>query len=400
MLPNVTDRTLPAGIDGECHPRFAAIPEILADQLERGQHHGAAIAVHHRGEPVVDIWGGRRGIAGAERSWSADTIVLSFSTTKGVTATALHMVMERTGTSFETPVHEVWPDFVDGGTDGPFDKRAITIRHVLCHEAGLPNIRDVVSDVSEIGDWDHMIKVINHMEPLWEPGTANGYHAVTFGWLVGELVHRLDGRTFTEFLEQEIVEPLALDGLYVGVPEAQQHRVAPLRAEQITEGPEIAALLGEDHLLFRSLSPPGDVEAWLNSPEGMASCVPSFTGCFTARSLSRLYACLERGGELDGARLLSRRAVDFANTVQNTRPDLVLFVPLYWKLGFISGGMSLSPAGPNREAFGHSGLGGSLAFADPKAEVSVAVTLDFPARDILSDDRAARVANAAIAAVS
>ncbi|HUS61515.1 MAG TPA: serine hydrolase domain-containing protein [Acidimicrobiales bacterium] len=396
----MTSDQLPEGIEGECHPRFAAIAWILAEQLTARQHHGAAIAVHHRGVPVVDIWGGSRGAAGTETPWTSDTLVLSFSTTKGVAATALHMAMERAGLSYDTPVHEVWPDFLDGGTGGPFKKDGITIRHVLCHEAGIPNIRDVVDDVAEIGDWDHMIGVLNGMEPLWEPGTANGYHAVTFGWLVGELVHRLDGRSFTAFLAEEIVAPLELDGMFVGVPSDEQHRVAPLQTEMIKEGPDIAALLGEDHLLFRSLSPPGDVEAWLNTPQGMGSCVPSFTGCFTARSLSRLYACLERGGTLDGVRLLSPETIATATTVQNTRPDLVLFVPINWKLGFISGGASLSPAGPNPEAFGHSGLGGSLAFADPKAEVSVAVTLDLLARDILSDDRAMRIAHAAVAASS
>lgn len=396
----MTSIRLPAGIEGECDARFAAIPEILAEQLAAGQHHGAAIAVHHRGAPVVDIWGGMKRTSAGDQPWTSDTIVLSFSTTKGVTATALHMALERSGTSYDTPVHEVWPEFLDGGTSGPFKKDAITIRHVLCHEAGLPHIRDVVDDVREIGDWDHMIGVINQMEPLWEPGTANGYHAVTFGWLVGELIHRLDGRGFQQFLEDEIVRPLDLDGMFVGVPPSQQHRVARLVTDDIEAGPDVAELLGKDHLLFRSLSPPGNVEAWLNTPEGMASCIPSFTGVFTARSLSRFYACLERGGELDGVRLLEPETIATANTVQNDRPDLVLFVPIYWKLGFISGGATFSPAGPNREAFGHSGLGGSLAFADPKAEIALALTLDLPARDILSDDRAMRVANAAIAAAS
>src|SRR5687768_5195662 len=143
--------TLPEGISGECDPRFARIADTLAEQLAAGQHHAAAIAVRHRGRPVVDIWGG---------PWQQDSMALSFSTTKGVAALALHMVMERAGLSYDTPVAQVWPEFGVNGKD------VITIRHCLCHEAGVPQIRGEVADVSEMADWDAMVAMMERLTPL------------------------------------------------------------------------------------------------------------------------------------------------------------------------------------------------------------------------------------------
>src|SRR3954447_12435215 len=192
---------LPEGIHGECDPRFAAIPRLLAEQVAAGQHHGVAVAVRHRGEPVVDVWGG---------PWERDTMALSFSTTKGPAALCLHMAMERAGLSYDTPVAELWPEFGNRG------KEAITIRHCLCHEAGVPQIRDEVPSVESLADWDAMVKMMEGLEPLWTPGEQNGYHAINYGWLVGELVRRIDGRTIDRFLAEEITGPLDLDGCYIG----------------------------------------------------------------------------------------------------------------------------------------------------------------------------------------
>ena len=393
----MADSPLPHDISGVCAERFAAIPRILADQLADGSHHGAAIAVYHRGVPVVDIWGGSRvTVDGVEEAWAEDTMALSFSTTKGVAATALHLAMERAGLGYDTPVGEVWPGFKANGKD------AVTIRHVLCHEAGIPQIQGLVPDAHALGDWDAMVALMESLEPLWEPGTANGYHAVNFGWLVGELIHRIDGRPFPQLRAEEIAGPLGLDGCYVGTPEADHGRVAMLVGEDAPDEQEsvLVQLLGPDHLLHRVLSPrpPQEMKAWINSHAGLSACVPSFTGVFTARSLARIYAALERGGELDGVRLLSSQRLAEATTVQNKRPDLALVVPIYWRLGYMSGGSGVSPAGPHREAFGHSGLGGSIGMADPRAELSIAVVLDRPEPNLLADDRARRVIEAAIEA--
>ena len=244
-----------------------------------------------------------------------------------------------------------------------------------------------------------MTSMMERLEPLWEPGTQNGYHAVNFGWLVGELVRRIDGRTIDRFVAEEIAAPLGCDGLYIGAPPTEHHRVAPV-IEPAGDTAAMEALLPEDHLLRRALAPEGDFIAFVNSPAGLETVAPAWSGVFTARSLSTVYALLAAGGELGGVRLLERGTVARAATVQNTRPDLVLFIPIHWRLGFMGGGSMISPTGPNPESFGHAGLGGSVAFADPKAELSFAITLDKLELDLLAGERVRTAVHAAVAAAS
>lgn len=382
------EAALPEGVEGSCHPRFAAVAQLLGAQLATGAHHGAAVAVRHRGEPVVDLWGG---------VFVEDTLVVSFSTTKGPVAVALHLAMERNGVGYDTPVAEVWPEFASCG------KGSVTIRQCLCHEAGVPQIRDQVDDVWAMADWDAMVAMTAGLAPLWEPGTANGYHAVNWGWLTGELVRRIDGRAIEVFLAEEVAGPLGLDGCFLGVPADQRHRVAPVALDPAYSGiPRLEDVLPPDSITVRALTPRGDIVEFVNSPTGLAACVPAITGAFTARSLAVIYAALERGGRLAGSpRLLEPETVAKATTVQNTRPDLVLLVPVHWRLGFMSGGLpTFSPAGPNAGAYGHAGFGGSLAMADPETELAVAVTLDRLQLDLLGDNRSRSIVAAAVAAVT
>ncbi len=383
---------LPAGVQGECSPRFAVVAQLLAEQLAEGRQHGAAMAIRHRGEPVVDIWGGQR-FRGPdhEEPWQADTLAVSFSTTKGVAATALHMVIERHGVDYDTPVAALWPEFGGNGKD------SVTIRHCLCHEAGVPQIRGEVPDVRSMADWESMVAMMERLHPLWVPGTANGYHAVNFGWLVGELVRRIDGRALPQFLAEEIAGPLDLDGLFIGTPPAEHDRVAPVFGENLSLE-AASAILPPDHLLLRVLAPDGDMVAFVNSKEGLETVGPAFTGCFTARALAKLYGTLERGGSMGGVKLLDPDTLAAATTVQNDSPDLVLMIPVQWRLGFMGGGSFLSPAGPNPQAFGHSGFGGSVAFADPKAEISMAVTLDRLEVDLFAGERVRSLVLAAVEA--
>jgi CubicO group peptidase (beta-lactamase class C family) len=378
----VADITLPEGIEGTCDERFTAVAELLCRQLASGAHHGAAVAVHHRGEPVVDIWGGP--------GWHEDTLAVSFSTTKGPAATALHMAMERAGVDYDVPITSVWPEF---------GKPAITIRHALCHEAGVPQIRDEVPDVWAMTDWDAMVTMMEGLEPLWEPGTANGYHAINFGWLIGELVRRIDGRDISTFVAEEIAGPLGLDGFFISTPPSEHYRVMPLIPLEMDIS-LLDTVLPLDSITRRALSPAGDVVELMNSAQGLSTCAPAISGAFTARSLAAFYATLERGGSRAGVRLLSEATLTRATTVQNTRPDLVIFLPMHWRLGFMGGGSHLSPAGPNVDAFGHAGFGGSTAVADPTAELAVAVTLDRLEINLLGGDRAAAVVTAAVAAAS
>ena len=376
------DAPLPDGVDGWCDGRFLAVARTLGDQLAAGVHHGAAVAVRHRGEPVVDLWGG---------TFAEDTLAVSFSTTKGPVAVALHMALERAGISYDTPVATVWPEFARAG------KAEVTIRQILCHEAGVPQIRGEVADVWAMADWDAMVATVAGLRPLWEPGTANGYHALTWGWLAGELLHRVDGRLPDRFLADEVVGPLGLDGCFLGTPPAEDHRLVPVAWNPVyLDMPPLDQLLPADSLTLRAVAPAGDMVAFVNSERGRSSCVPAITGAFTARSLAAIYAALERGGTLDGIRLLAPATVDAATTVQNDTPDLVLLAPMYWRLGFM--GRRLGGGGAT-SAYGHAGLGGSVALAHPRAGLAVAVTLDRLELDLLGDDRAAALVQAAIASV-
>jgi CubicO group peptidase (beta-lactamase class C family) len=289
--------------------------------------------------------------------------------------------------SYDTPVAEVWPEFGNRG------KEAITIRHCLCHEAGVPQIRDEIPSVETMADWDAMVAMMERLEPLWTPGEQNGYHAINYGWLVGELVRRIDGRPINQFIAEEVVGPLELDGCYIGTPESEHHRVAPVFSGmgELDES-VISQFLPPDSIAWRALSPAGNMNEFVNSPAGLGTVGPAFSGVFTARSLAKIYAVMERGGELDGVRLLSE--------VQNDRADLVIFFPIRWRLGFMSGGGDFSPAGPNPDAYGHAGFGGSVGMVDPAAEISVGITLDRLEIDLLGGDRITAVIKEAIKAVA
>jgi len=393
------DAKLPAGLEGRCDKRFIDVANILAGQIEAGDHHGLAFAAYFRGEPVVDIWGGSRNSPDGESPWQEDTMAICWSTTKGVVATALHMAAERKGIDLDSPVASVWPEFGSNGKD------KITIRHLLCHEAGVPQIRDVIDDATELGDWDHMAEKMAGLEPLWEPGTANGYHAITFGFHVGETLRRIDGRDVPTFLREELSEPLGLDGLFIGTPPSEHHRIAPLmRPEAPTlaggQDPEATyeAMIPKDTVQYKALGPRGNLFEFLDSPAGWSACIPAISGVFTARSLAKLYAAMERDGEIDGVRIMKPSTVAHATDVQNDRADLVIMVAPRWRLGYMSAG-SIPVLGPNHEGYGHVGLGGTYAGADPKAECSFALVYDlFGQTELLGAARGAAVSYAMVAA--
>lgn len=365
-------RTLPEGLNGHCDARFRGVAEVVAAQLAAGEHHGVSFAAFFRGEPVVDIWGGsRNALEGGEAPWADDTLVMSFSTTKGIAATALHMAMERSATSYDAPVADVWPEFGNKGKD------TITIRHLLTHRAGVPQIRDQIDGCEQMGDWEHMVGVMEGLEPLWEPGTASAYHAINFGWLIGETLRRIDGRPISTFLAEEIAGPLSLDGLFIGAPEAEHRRIAPLiegSGAAIGQDDLYDTIMQKDSIPWKALSPRGSILEYFNTPAGMSACIPSISGAFTARSLAKVYAALERGGEIDGVRILSGDSVGKATTVQSEDNDMIIALAR-WRLGYMSG-RGLLALGPNREAYGHIGAGGTVAGADPKAEVSFGLIYD------------------------
>ena len=378
---------------GEWEPGFAAVADALDAVVAARGAGGAAVCVYHRGRPVVDAWVGARD--GEGTPWERDTLALSFSTTKGVTSTLLHLCVEQGRLDYDDEAARHWPELSANGKDG------LTVRQVLCHEAGLYDVTAIASGALDLLDWDRMVHGLEGMTPAYEPGTANAYHAVTFGWLVGELVQRVTGEPFRDVLASALVEPLGLDGCFIGTPKSERGRLAETirpEVDDIARDPnelvDFAKRLGfEIHPEIIGKALPRfavDLPA-----ESVEVPIPAGNGTFTARSLARMYALLAAGGTLDGIRLLSPEVIDRASTVQNVRPDLVFGFPAAWRLGYHG---VATAAGILERGFGHNGLGGSGAFADPQRELAVAFTLNAMGSLLIGDTRFAEVAGAAVRA--
>lgn len=367
-------------LHGSVHPDFLPVARALARQLRRGPRGGAAVCVYHRGEKVVDVWGGVKDAAG--NPWREETMSVSFSTTKGVTSTALHLLVDRGLLDYDDPVARYWPEFAREG------KEHITIRQLLCHQAGLYAIRDMIDDAARMRDWGYMTDVLARSAPAIVPGSASAYHGITYGWLVGEVVQRVTDRPFAEFVQRELAQPLELDGLYIGtpsepaaraaellVPHSGRQRVAGLavrirRAQRVFSAFRIPVDLRR---IADALMPPGIESFEWAAPETLAVPIPAANGLFTARSLAKLYAALANGGALNGTRLLSAATLARATEVQTRRIDLVVPFPMHWRLGYHR--VATTRGTPPR-AFGHYGFGGSGAWADPDRQLAMAMVLN------------------------
>jgi CubicO group peptidase (beta-lactamase class C family) len=390
-------------LQGTVHPDFQRVADALERQIPRsGRGGGAAVCVYHRGEKVVDCWGGSRDEDGS--AWQEDTLALSYSTSKGVASTLIHILVDRGLIDYEDPVCEVWPEFAAGG------KQDITLRQVLCHEAGLYDIRSMIDHGRRMLDWRYMTEALARATPAHEPGVAHGYHALTYGWIVGEIVQRLTGKPYSEALESEIARPLGLDGLYVGLPAHEMHRRARLilpdlmkrggsaidRVERYVGGMRgllrLARIRIDAAALAKALIPRGMDDVDFNSEEFVSASIPAANGMFTARSLARMYALLANDGELDGVRLLKRETVWRAAEVQNRGVGRVIPLPMHWRLGYHRV-PTFGPRVPN--GFGHFGFGGSGAWADPDRDLSVALTLNSGVGTPFGDLRMVRIGSAA-----
>ena len=388
-------------IQGDIHPDFWPVARALEQQI-RSSGGGAAVCVYHRGAPVVDIWAGVQDSRGTP--WRHETTALSFSTTKGVTSTALHRLADRGLVEYDAPVAEYWPEFAANG------KESITVRHVLCHEAGMYRLRGRIDHARRMLDWELMCRTLAEGEPAHPPGALNAYHGLTFGWIVGEIIQRVSGMPFGDFIDKELAEPLGVDGLQIGVAADQKERVAELlggslgRASSARPAQESRVLQwsGRAASLLRlpfnpqrtadALVVPGVMNLFF-SPEAVDAPIPAANGTFTARSLARLYAMLAGDGELDGKRLLSTHTVMQATEIQNTRLDGVVPFPMRWRLGYH---LAATTRGILRSGFGHFGYGGSGAWAEPERALAVAMVTNQVAGTPFGDLRMLRVGAAAL----
>lgn len=375
--------------EGDVAPGFERVADAFGGNFESNGDVGAAVCVYQHGRKVVDLRGGLADPATGRR-WAPDTLQLVYSATKAATATCAHLLAQRGQLDLDQPAARYWPEFAAEG------KADIPVRWLLSHRAGLPVI-DHPIPLAALLAWDPMTTALAAQRPAWEPGTAHGYHGRTFGWLVGEVIRRVSGRSVGTFFAEEIAAPARLD-FFIGIPPAERARVSQMIIDD-PPGPEVAdipldqipeqfrglvaAFTDPMSLLNRAfaLSVP-DID--FNDPEVQAAEIPSSNGICTADGLARLYAGLI--GEVDGVRILDAATTTAAVAEQAAGTDRVLLVPSRYASGYMLPTQEAPLGGPS--SFGHPGRGGSLGFADPESGIAFGYVVNHIRQD-LNDTRAA-----------
>jgi CubicO group peptidase (beta-lactamase class C family) len=338
------------------------IQAILDDRASRNAERGLQVAAYKDGELVVDAWAG---VADPPtgRSVDGDTLFTIFSSTKAVAATAVHILADRGKIDYETSVAAYWPEF------GAHGKDSITVRNLLAHMTGTPQLPEGTTP-DDLADWDLMCRRIADLVPMWEPATVPGYSSFAWGWMVGELVRRVEGRPIAGFLREEICRPLEIEGLFMGVPASAETRVALLEdggwVESLNSSPQDAPR--------RKVLPPalGTPEVF-NMPSVRRASIPAIGGIANARSLARFYSALAPAVPDEGPRLLSDDALREATRLVTDAEDRVLGAPARKSMGYVLGGPNVASGG-RITSFGHGGIGGCMGFGDPDHRFAFSLT--------------------------
>ncbi len=349
-------------IHGTCDPKFSEVrAEFERNFGERGDV-GASVCVMLEGEPVVDLWGGvAEPSTGAP--WQEDTITVVMSMTKGAAALCAHILSDRGELDLDAPVARYWPEF---GANG---KEAIPVRMLLNHQAGLPGFRQPIP-AGKPYDWEYMASRLAAEEPFWQPGRNYAYHSLTFGWLVGEVVHRVSDKPIGTFFRDEVAVPLGLD-FWIGLPESEEDRAAPL----LPYLEEVQTVAPDAALRAAVVSSGVDEDrGWWNTREAHRAELPASGGLTNARSAARMYAALSLGGTLDGATLVSREAVARMGRTQSLlESDALGGILAPFSLGFMK---AREDSGLPESIFGHSGAGGSIGLNDPREHLAFSYVMN------------------------
>jgi CubicO group peptidase (beta-lactamase class C family) len=314
---------------------------------------GLQVAAYLDGKLVVDAWAGMADEA-TKKAVDGDTMFMLSSTTKGVTATCMHVFVEKHKLDYDMPIVKVWPEF---GANG---KEAATLRHALSHRTGVPQT-PVGYTPDWLPDWDRMCRGIAALKPMYPIGERTAYHSLNYGYINGEILRRVDGRSIGQFLQDEICRPLRINGLYLGVPESELRRVAVLTDAPPAPADYDARMVGE---------PAGShVATVFNRPEVQKAAIPGSGGIMSARGVARHYAMLANWGELDGVRILPEARIRAGIELQSFEWDEVYRVRVRRSLGYRRGSDTGPLASP--DAFGHVGGGGSFAYADPSKRLGI-----------------------------
>jgi CubicO group peptidase (beta-lactamase class C family) len=367
-----------AEVGGFAHDKFAAVRQAFQKNLDTGADLGAAVCATVDGETVVDLWGGWADEARA-RPWKADTIVNVYSTTKTMTALCALMLADRGELDFAAPVARYWPEFAQAGKSG------VTVAHLMSHAAGLCGWREPIT-LETFYDWDRACALLAAQEPFWEPGTAPGYHAVTQGYLVGEVVRRITGRSLGTFFREEVAAPLKAD-FHIGLPASEDARVADLIPPPPAEpgGPPPSNLM--TNVMTNPPINPLDTRtrAW------RAAEIPAAGGHGSARAIAQIHVALANSGVASGKRLLSEAGSRRALEPQIEGMDLVLGLRASYGLGF--GLADMFPV-PNPNTIFWGGYGGSLIIIDFDARTTIAYVMNRMGNTTMGDARAMALADA------
>ena len=364
-------------VEGRCVPRFARLRDALRESLTGGAEVGAALAVFVDQEPVVDLWGGWRDAARTQ-PWREDTIVNLYSVGKAVTAVCAHRLAEEGRLDLDAPIARYWPEFAQAG------KERIPVRFALTHQSALPAVARTLPPGAQ-AEWDVMTSALAAQAPWWPPGAHHGYHVNTQGFILGEVVRRVTGRTIGTWLREALARPAKIDFMW-GVPADLDVRCADVIP--VPPGPENeslramlaldpATLSGLELMRFNAYRNPPDISGTgvVNTRAWRAAEIPSTNGHGNARGVARLYAALAGDGTLEGVHVLAPDTIASAVREQVYGVDMVLQRPTRFGLGFQLT-QAERPLGPGPRAFGHFGAGGSLGFADPDAHVAFAYAMN------------------------
>jgi CubicO group peptidase (beta-lactamase class C family) len=376
-------------VHGDCDPRFEEMRQILATHLASGEDLGASTSVTLNGETVVDLWGGYADQT-QTTPWQADTITNVWSTTKTMAALCLLMLVDRGLVDVDAPVATYWPEFAANG------KQDVKVRHIMSHTSGLSGWEQPVAP-EDLLDWDKSTSMLAAMAPWWEPGTASGYHLISHGHLIGEIVRRVDGRSLGQFFAQEVAGPLEAD-FHIGLPSSEFHRVSnvvppPPREMDFSalQSPEVAIKSLTGPLL------PGAEYSWTDA--WRSAEVPAANGHGNARSVARIQAVIACGGTLNGHRLLSPETIDLIFREQANGIDLVLGIPLRFGIGYGLLSPETFPDFPHVGTCFWAGWGGSVILIDTVNRMTIAYVMNRMAEDMVGTGRGEALARAAYRAI-
>ena len=370
-------------IDGFCEERFKSVKEVFQSNFDDNLEVGASFAVTLNGKHVVDLWGGYANAA-KTKQWKKNTIVNVYSTTKVMTAICIHILIDRGLLDLDAPVAKYWPEFAQAG------KENLPVRYLLSHTSGLAGW-DKHFRSKKLYNWDLMVELLAAQKPWWEPGTKSGYHTITFGHLLGELVRRITKKSLGTFFREEVAVPLGAD-FHIGLSEEHDDRVADL----IPPPPIDLSTFGDidpKSVAMRSLTNPIIDVLATKTREWRSAEIPGANGHGNARSVSRITAALACGGELDGVRLLSEKTIKQSIEEQSYGTDLVLNVPIRFGLGWGLQSKEL-PIGPNPNVFYWGGFGGSVIAVDLDAKLSICYVMNKMVSTLTGDPRSEKLIKA------